>query len=768
LINILSYFEIPFLDFIQGEFMRRAIPAFLALIAFFIISTGLYAQSEKQRLSFGFNGGMSKYWGEFTDNQYYLNGEAFFRYNILKTVSIQLNSGLGAVRWKVADDPNVLSKYPEYFGENAEKGDQYPNSTSTSIQDKNQTWYIPYELTVSYNFFPSEKFVPHVFAGVGGMYFEPESGDTGFNNALPNNINSDNIDGYEQNIFTVPVGVGFEMYITDSFVLNGKVTYRFMQTDYFDDLSDAEDANADSESDQLLTFGVGLSYYILGDADYDNDGLTNGKEKEIGTDPKNPDTDGDGLMDGEEVNNFYTDPLDQDTDDDNLTDFAEVMEHKTAPTRPDSDADGLDDGSEIARKTDPNNQDSDGDRLLDGDEVNDYKTDPLDQDSDGDNLTDGDEVLKHSTNPKAKDTDNDNIEDGVEINETKTNPAREDTDQDGLNDGLEVRNHNTDPNNVDSDADGLTDGAEINEHSTKPNNPDSDGDGLKDGEEVKQYSTKPLNTDTDGDGLPDGEEVMTHKTNPTNPDTDGDTLNDGREVNELGTDPTKMDTDSDKLTDNKEVIEIHTNPVNPDTDGDGIIDGDDRCPLVAGVEDTEDPTRHGCPPAPKIGTKTDFPDILFKYDSDEFNYESEGTAIDLAKLLQYVQQCEGLQVMIEGHASAEGDDVYNQKLSERRAKRVREWLIEQGVPSSAIKGAIGYGEKRPKVPEPTGEELKKMSRSTQTGMSELPSEIPLSLRDISLLKGRKTKKHPLRKEGRLGEPGRFIPSFRTVAEPAEA
>ena len=56
------------------------------------------------------------------------------------------------------------------------------------------------------------------------------------------------------------------------------------------------------------------------DADNDNDGLSNGTEIELGTDPMNSDTDGDELSDGEEINTYGTDPLNTDTDGDTLPD----------------------------------------------------------------------------------------------------------------------------------------------------------------------------------------------------------------------------------------------------------------------------------------------------------------------------------------------------------------------------------------------------------------------------------------------------------------
>lgn len=699
-----------------------------------------HSQSEGQRAAFGINAGATKYWGEFTDNQFWLGGDAFFRYNIIPQLSLQATFGLGQIRWKT--DKSKLGHYSGYFGEGAQEGDPYlkengdpllDGGSEVNITDKNSNRILTYELYLTYNLFATQSFVPYIFAGIGYMNHEPAGGDTGYEGPLPNNAAGI----YEKNNIVIPFGLGFEKYITDNLVFNGRATLRLTNTDYLDDLSSEgggrTDPNADAADDLYMTFGVGLSYYILGVTDFDKDGLSNSQEEAIGTDPNNPDTDGDGLTDGEEVETYKTDPLKQDTDGDGLTDYDEVMKYKTSPIQADSDSDGLNDGAEIARKTDPNNPDTDSDGLIDGDEVNKYETDPLNPDTDGDTLLDGDEVLKYGTDPKAQDSDKDGLKDGDEINIHKTNPADADTDQDGLKDGLEINQYKTDPNNPDTDGDGLMDGKEVNDYGSDPKKADTDGDGLSDGDEVNKYKTNPVSDDSDRDGLSDGDEVNIYKTDPANPDTDGDGLtdgdevnryktnpneadtdrdglNDGEEVNKYKTDPLVVDTDSDGLSDGVEVNKTNTDPTNPDTDGDKILDGEDDCPLIAG-KPSDIEGEHGCPQAPKVGTKTDFPDILFIVDSDEFNYEFPETARNLAKLLEYVNQCEGLQVMIEGHASQEGDDSYNQKLSERRAKKVRDWLIEQGVSADKIAGFIGYGERQPKVPEPTGAALKKISKT---------------------------------------------------------
>jgi len=135
--------------------------------------------------------------------------------------------------------------------------------------------------------------------------------------------------------------------------------------------------------------------------------------------------------------------------DDGLATSAEVDVHGTDPLNPDTDGDGLSDGSEVASGTDPSKADTDGDGISDADE-----------DSDGDGLTDGAEVNTHGTDPSKADTDGDGLNDGVEVNAHGTDPLDADSDDDGFSDGFEVA-HGTNPRSSDSDGDGIPDGRDV-------------------------------------------------------------------------------------------------------------------------------------------------------------------------------------------------------------------------------------------------------------------------------------------------------------------
>jgi hypothetical protein len=108
---------------------------------------------------------------------------------------------------------------------------------------------------------------------------------------------------------------------------------------------------------------------LLIDLDADDDGLLDGEEFEIGTNPDDADTDDDGLTDGAEVNEHGCNPLLVDTDDDELTDAEEVNVHGTDCADADTDDDELDDGLEVDVGTDPLDPDTDGDGIPDGEDV---------------------------------------------------------------------------------------------------------------------------------------------------------------------------------------------------------------------------------------------------------------------------------------------------------------------------------------------------------------------------------------------------------------
>lgn len=271
--------------------------------------------------------------------------------------------------------------------------------------------------------------------------------------------------------------------------------------------------------------------------DTDEDGLSDDYENDTTkTDPNNPDTDGDGILDGTEVfGGNPTDPLDSDSDDDGLCDGR-------APNLPESECLGGDagedqngDGDRQPTETDPNDWDTDGGTIDDGTEVI-RGTDPLDpsddvgSDADGDGLTDDIEV-QLGTDPNLADTDGDGLCDGGiavagiceagedqngngVVDENETDPTKSDTDGDGINDAIELTGSNpTSPLNPDTDADGLCDGTGTVEGICLSGE-DSNNNGSIDGGE-----TDPNSADTDLGGIPDGIEVE-RGTDPLDPSDD--------------------------------------------------------------------------------------------------------------------------------------------------------------------------------------------------------------------------------------------------------
>ena len=107
--------------------------------------------------------------------------------------------------------------------------------------------------------------------------------------------------------------------------------------------------------------------------DSDNDGLGDVMEEVLGSDPNNPDTDGDLLMDGYEYLLHGADPTLPDTDGDLISDSLEIHMGSDPLTVNafglDSDVDGIPDSYEAMLGTHPEDVDSDDDGWTDGFEV---------------------------------------------------------------------------------------------------------------------------------------------------------------------------------------------------------------------------------------------------------------------------------------------------------------------------------------------------------------------------------------------------------------
>jgi outer membrane protein OmpA-like peptidoglycan-associated protein len=84
-------------------------------------------------------------------------------------------------------------------------------------------------------------------------------------------------------------------------------------------------------------------------------------------------------------------------------------------------------------------------------------------------------------------------------------------------------------------------------------------------------------------------------------------------------------------------------------------------------------------------------DVLFDFNKANLK---PGAREKLARVAGIVQSHPGLQMQVEGHTDDVGSDDYNQRLSERRAVSVRDYLVDQGIPADTV-GTAGFGESRP-------------------------------------------------------------------------
>jgi outer membrane protein OmpA-like peptidoglycan-associated protein len=130
-------------------------------------------------------------------------------------------------------------------------------------------------------------------------------------------------------------------------------------------------------------------------------------------------------------------------------------------------------------------------------------------------------------------------------------------------------------------------------------------------------------------------------------------------------------------------------PAPRDTDGDGIVDTIDKCPSTARGEKV-DPV--GCGYNVRLN-------VLFETNSATLTGEYDA---ELDRVVAALNSTPTLFAIVEGHSDSVGADAHNQALSERRAKSVADYLIENGVSDTRLQWK-GYGESRPIADNTTAE-----------------------------------------------------------------
>jgi len=137
-----------------------------------------------------------------------------------------------------------------------------------------------------------------------------------------------------------------------------------------------------------------------------------------------------------------------------------------------------------------------------------------------------------------------------------------------------------------------------------------------------------------------------------------------------------------------------------DEDGDGVPDSRDKCPgTPRGVQ----VDANGCPPPEPVPVVEEvvvvkeetivIRDVHFEFDSARLTATDKERLNTIATRLR--QEAPSARLSVTGHTDSVGSDVYNQKLSERRAHSVTDYLVQSGVPQASFISVKGAGEAQP-------------------------------------------------------------------------
>ena len=154
-----------------------------------------------------------------------------------------------------------------------------------------------------------------------------------------------------------------------------------------------------------------------------------------------------------------------------------------------------------------------------------------------------------------------------------------------------------------------------------------------------------------------------------------------------------------------------------DEDGDGVLDSRDKCPgTPKGVQVDAD----GCPPpvpAPVVEEVVVVEeetivirDVHFQFDKATLTPSDKEVLNTIATRLK--QEAASAQLTVVGHTDSVGSDAYNQRLSDKRAHSVVDYLVQSGVPRASFVSVAGAGESQPVADNKTADG-RAMNRRTE-------------------------------------------------------
>ncbi|ULQ52050.1 OmpA family protein [Flavihumibacter fluvii] len=101
----------------------------------------------------------------------------------------------------------------------------------------------------------------------------------------------------------------------------------------------------------------------------------------------------------------------------------------------------------------------------------------------------------------------------------------------------------------------------------------------------------------------------------------------------------------------------------------------------------------------EIGQVVRLNNVFFDFDKWDLRRES---FVELNRVVKLLQENEAIEIEMSAHTDSKGSDEYNYKLSDDRARSVREYIISKGIAASRIISQ-GYGETKPVVTNDTDE-----------------------------------------------------------------